>query len=223
MALIRTLRRGMKGPDVLAVKRALRAADYGLGLVMTRTFGSGLDRQLRRFQKAKNLPVDGIYGARTHKVLARYFDAYGLHLLAAAPQISDEEATYNSLIAYMEKMTRDTPGYLYGGGHGAPLDSLRTTQALDCSSSVSLALYKVGLFPEDWAWVSGTFAYGYGQPGPGQFFTVYANAEHVFVRLHKGPYWRFDTSPHGDGGRGPQLRKLPRFTSGFTARHWPRY
>ena len=220
--LNRSIKAGDSGPDVLALKRALaRARGKQKGVVPTRRFGGALNRSLRRFQKLNGLPVDGVYGDRTHKILAPFFDAYGRRLLRQAPKLTPQEETFNRLLSFMEKITRDTPGYLYGGGHGEPLSGLQTTQALDCSSSCSLALDHEGMFNDDWAWVSGTFSYQYGQPGGGKFFTVYANGEHVWVRLHKGPYWRFDTSPHGDGGRGPRLRKIPRFTGRFAARHWP--
>jgi alpha-tubulin suppressor-like RCC1 family protein len=70
-----------------------------------------------------------------------------------------------------------------------------------------------------YAIVSGEFN-GWGKAGTGKYFTVYCNSTHVFIRLHKSQWWRFDTSPHGDGGRGPKLRYLPRFTGGFATRHW---
>jgi hypothetical protein len=221
MKLNRSIKRGDSGPDVLAVKRALKAAGMRRGIVLNRRFGGALDKQVRKFQRANLVPIDGVYGERTHKHLLPFFDAYGLELLAKAPKLSPEEARFNRLIMFMEKMTRDTPGYLWGGGHGERLENVETTQGLDCSSSCSLALWHEDLFEEDYAWVSGTFAYEYGSSGSGKFFTVYANGEHVWIRLHGSRYWRFDTSPHGDGGRGPQLRKLPRLTSRFTARHWP--
>lgn len=220
--LNRTIKRGDAGPDVLAVKRALKAAGYGRGIVLNRKFGSAVDRQLRRWQKNHALPVDGVYGEKTHKTLLPWFDDYGKKLLEDAPKSSPEEERFNRLLSFMEKMARDTPGYVWGGGHSEPLNSLKTTDGMDCSSSCSFALWHEELFHDDWAWVSGTFE-RYGLPGGGEFFTVYANADHVWIRLHKGPYWRFDTSPHGDGGRGPRLRKLPRFTSRFVARHHAGY
>jgi hypothetical protein len=112
--------------------------------------------------------------------------------------------------------------YVYGGGHGGALSSLQSGQGLDCSSSSSLALKRAGLFSDNVAWVSGRFASSYGQPGPGQHFTVWANGGHVWIEFHGlGAAKRFDTSPHGSGGRGPRLRYTPRSTSGFVARHWP--
>lgn len=215
----RPIHKGDNGPDVLAVKRALKAAGYGNGVLPTRGFGAGLDRQLRRFQRNHGLTPDGIYGRRTHARLLEYFDAYGAELLAQAPKATLADRIYARLLADMEKVSKESAGYLWGGGHGVPLTSIQPWQKLDCSSSTSWVLWRNRMFPGSRAIVSSQFEQ-WGEPGPGKYFTVYANWEHVWVRLHKGKYWRFDTSPHGDGGRGPRLRRLPRFTRGFTARHW---
>jgi hypothetical protein len=66
--------------------------------------------------------------------------------------------------------------YVYGGGHGPALSSLSSGQGLDCSSSVSLALRRAGLFSGTRSWVSGDFAARYGVPGRGEEFTVWANS-----------------------------------------------
>ncbi|WP_217913241.1 hypothetical protein [Miltoncostaea marina] len=113
--------------------------------------------------------------------------------------------------------------YLLGGGHGVPLTSIDDDAPLDCSSSTSLVLKAAGMFPGDRAIVSGAFASSWGAAGKGPSFTVWANATHVWIELHGSPggWARFDTSPHGDGGSGPRLRRTARSTAGFTPRHWP--
>jgi hypothetical protein len=113
--------------------------------------------------------------------------------------------------------------YVYGGGHGPRLSTLKSGQGLDCSSSTSLALSRAGLFPDSVAWVSGKFASSYGQPGRGQHFTVWANGGHVWIEFHGlGAFKRFDTNGLGDGGRGPRMRrKQIEDTSRYVARHWP--
>lgn len=221
MKLKRELRRGMRGPDVLAVKRALRKAGLPGGIVLSPTFGSALEVQLRAFQQRKRLRIDGVYGATTHAALWPYFDRYGRWRYARTKVRSREDVAFDKLVAAMRRMSEDTPGYLLGGGHGLKLWDVSSRQRLDCSSSTSKALFEAGMFPDDVAWVSGKLAASWGAPGRGERFTVYANDGHVFVRLHRTRWWRFDTSPQGDGGRGPQLRYLPRFTFGFAARHWP--
>jgi hypothetical protein len=95
------------------------------------------------------------------------------------------------------------------------------TRGLDCSSSCSLALFRAGLFNHDTAIVSGDFG-SWGHSGEGKYFTVWYNNGHVWIQFHGlGNADRFDTSPHGSGGRGPHLRFSPRSAAGFKPRHWP--
>ncbi len=70
--------------------------------------------------------------------------------------------------------------YLYGGAHGTPLDEIQA--AYDCSSSTSYALHAAGLFKPDYAYVSGQYE-TWGKPGPGQWVSIYANSEHVFMEV----------------------------------------
>lgn len=74
----RTLRQGDRGPDALAVKRALARAGFGSKklLAITRLFGPFAVKNLKRFQQAHRLHVDGIYGPLTHAALAPFFDSY---------------------------------------------------------------------------------------------------------------------------------------------------
>lgn len=78
----RTLHRGMKGRDVLAVKRALAHAKYrrwgfGFNIYFLRRLAS----DLKRFQHAHGLRADGVYGPKTHAKLMHYFDHYGASLM----------------------------------------------------------------------------------------------------------------------------------------------
>jgi len=61
---------------------------------------------------------------------------------------------------------------------------------------------------------SGPFM-SWGEPGPGKWITVYANAGHAFMVVAG---WRFDTSNLGTGTRWTQQM---RGTAGFVARHPP--
>lgn len=72
--------------------------------------------------------------------------------------------------------------YIWGGGHGS-----FTASGYDCSGSVSFVLNAAGLLssPE----VSGNFE-SYGDPGAGQWVTIYATAGHVWMQIAG---WRFDT------------------------------
>ena len=84
---------------------------------------------------------------------------------------------------------KDKP-YVWGGGHGSFEDS-----GYDCSGAVSYALNGGGFLssPLD----STGLAY-WGEPGPGNWVTVYANSGHTYVVI-AGLRW--DTS--GTGGSGP--------------------
>lgn len=117
-----------------------------------------------------------------------------------------------------KKISAQKRGYFYGGGHKA-LSAISPTEALDCSSSTSLALWMAGIMEGSVAWTSGMFASDYGEPGPGEFITIWAHSGHVFIEgnLPDIGYWRFDTSQNGSSG--PRLVTSQRTHSGFTPRH----
>jgi len=98
--------------------------------------------------------------------------------------------------------------YLYGGGHGGFKDS-----AYDCSGSISYALAAAGLVTSPMA-SSGFMSWG--EPGPGKWITVYANAGHAFMVVGG---WRFDTTALRGGGT--RWTREMRGTGGFVARHPP--
>jgi cell wall-associated NlpC family hydrolase len=99
--------------------------------------------------------------------------------------------------------------YVWGGGHASFY-----SYGYDCSGSVSYALFGGGLIPEPLT--SGSLE-GWGEPGPGKWITVYANAEHTFMEIDG---LRWDTV--GDArGTGPRWHLEPTDTEGFVARHPP--
>lgn len=79
--------------------------------------------------------------------------------------------------------------YIWGGGHAS-----FQSPGYDCSGSVSYVLAAAGLLssPE----TSGEFE-SYGDPGPGQWVTIYANAGHVWMTIAG---WRFDTVALAEDG-----------------------
>lgn len=81
---VRQLKSGATGKDVIAVKRALKAAGFGRGLLFTPVFGPQAVANVKRFQQAHRIPATGVYGVKTHRALAAFFDAKGGKLLAAA-------------------------------------------------------------------------------------------------------------------------------------------
>jgi cell wall-associated NlpC family hydrolase len=98
--------------------------------------------------------------------------------------------------------------YKWGGGHGAWRDN-----GYDCSGSVSFALAGAGLLNRPLT--SGLFM-RYGEAGPGDWITIYANQGHVFMFVAG---LRFDTS--GQGRAGTRWQQAPRSVSGFAVRHIP--
>ncbi len=211
----RVLRAGMRGPDVLAMKRALSRAGYGRWTAFTPLFGPFTVTLLKRFQKDHGLRSDGVYGPKTHEKLEGFLDAYGRHLYG---RYDPGLVKARHLLSVCR--TFDGP-YVWGGGHGPPLEALSVHQGLDCSSSVCLALWMCGLYRGTTAVVSGVLE-GYGDPGRGRYVTVHAASDHVWIELTLPDGWfRFDTSPHGDGGRGPRVRTLARDTARFVHRHPP--
>ncbi len=98
--------------------------------------------------------------------------------------------------------------YIYGGGHAS-----FQADGYDCSGSVSYALAAAGLVSSPM--VSGDFE-NWGDPGPGRWITIYANAGHVWMTVAG---WRFDTVALAEDGTR-WARGGGEF-SGFVVRHPP--
>ena len=79
--------------------------------------------------------------------------------------------------------------YVYGGGHAS-----FHADAYDCSGSVSYALAAAGLVS---APMDSTEFESWGEPGPGRWVTIYANAGHVWMDVAG---WRFDTVAQATSG-----------------------
>jgi peptidoglycan hydrolase CwlO-like protein len=98
-----------------------------------------------------------------------------------------------------------TTPYIWGGGHGSFESS-----GYDCSGSVSFALNGGGFLSSP---LDSTGLETWGDPGPGQWITVYANSGHAWVIIAG---LAFDTV----GGPGPRWHPSPvSSTEGFIARH----
>jgi cell wall-associated NlpC family hydrolase len=99
--------------------------------------------------------------------------------------------------------------YIWGGGHGSFI-----ANGYDCSGSVSYALAAGGLLNAPL--VSGDLA-SWGEPGPGRWITIYANAGHTFMDVDG--IW-FDTA----GRSGPYASRWLVSTpplAGYAVRHPP--
>jgi cell wall-associated NlpC family hydrolase len=98
--------------------------------------------------------------------------------------------------------------YVYGGGHGKWKD-----RGYDCSGSVSYALHAAGLLPTS---LDSTGFESYGEPGPGMWVTIYANAGHAYMVVAG---MRFDTS--GASEAGSRWQEDMRSSKGYVVRHPP--
>jgi cell wall-associated NlpC family hydrolase len=99
--------------------------------------------------------------------------------------------------------------YIWGGGHASFI-----ANGYDCSGSVSYALAAGGLLSAPL--VSGDLA-TWGEPGPGRWITIYANAGHTFMDVDG--VW-FDTA----GRSGPYASRWLVATpplEGYAVRHPP--
>jgi len=99
--------------------------------------------------------------------------------------------------------------YIWGGGHASFV-----ANGYDCSGSVSYALAAGGLLSAPL--VSGDLA-TWGEPGPGRWITIYANAGHTFMDVDG--MW-FDTA----GRSGPYASRWLVATpplEGYAVRHPP--
>ena len=98
--------------------------------------------------------------------------------------------------------------YIYGGGHAS-----FHADGYDCSGSVSYALAAAGLVSSPM--VSGQFE-DWGDPGPGRWITIYANADHVWMTVAG---WRFDTVALAESGT--RWAQGGGEFAGFVVRHPP--
>jgi cell wall-associated NlpC family hydrolase len=116
---------------------------------------------------------------------------------ASAPQAVKDAIAAANAIAY-------TP-YIWGGGHGS-----FESEGYDCSGAVSYALHGGGFLESP---LDSTGLETWGEPGPGTWITVYANAEHAWMVIAGVA---FDTV----GGPGPRWHD-PWVDSpeGFVVRH----
>ncbi len=240
----RTLKQGHEGKDVRSLQRYLNRT--GVETDVDGMFGSGTKRAVRAFEESQRRKVDGKVTRTDVAVLkdvARNGGAVasaattggalpknqkpkrapetaaeakplalgpgmvatvGADGLATAPALAPP--VVQAVIAAGNKIA--TKPYIYGGGHGRWEDA-----GYDCSGSVSYALHFAGLLENSMP--SGGFM-RWGDPGPGQWITVYANPGHMYMVVAG---LRFDTS--GRARAGTRWQKDPRPTQNYTISHPP--
>ena len=98
--------------------------------------------------------------------------------------------------------------YIWGGGHGS-----FQAAGYDCSGSVSYALAAAGLLSSP---LDSTGFESWGDPGPGRWITVFANAGHAWMEVAG---WRFDTVALAE--TGTRWAQGGGEFAGFVERHPP--
>jgi peptidoglycan hydrolase-like protein with peptidoglycan-binding domain len=215
----RALQQGMTGADVKVLQQDLRTTGYPTSV--DGRFGTATKQSVVYFQRDNDLPPNGVvtyadalYLREMVAIVAVHGQYKGLgptfydtppgvatinpNGTATAPygaplQVQEMIAAANEII--------DTP-YVWGGGHGS-----WKSYGYDCSGAVSYALHGPNLLssPED-----STSLESYGDPGPGRWVTIYADASHAFIVIAGRA---FDTADFGGpnipAGTGPRWRSNP--------------
>ncbi|MDX6703874.1 MAG: hypothetical protein QOF26_4100 [Baekduia sp.] len=217
------LRKGMTGHDVRILQDFLGRTGFGTGI--DGEFGSGTLKAVKLFEADQQRTQDGVVDAA---------DNHALRALVAGDATTAAPAASTTPVAYApgDKATLGSDGlaiapanapdqvkqiiaagneiakmpYHYGGGHGKWQDT-----GYDCSGSVSYALHGAGLL--DQALPSGDFM-SWGEKGPGQWVTLYANSGHMYMVVAG---LRYDTS--GRAQDGTRWHTDMRSNSGYTVVH----
>jgi len=146
---------------------------------------------------------------------------------------ADSSATGRAYAEAKAISDRSLP-YIWGGGHArcgtadagtnTPSKNSGPPPGFDCSGYVCaiLAAAGLGFQPGSPATTSGGLM-SWGEPGPGERMTVWANSGHTFIEFQGMGNGKFadtgrNAAPPAD--RGPRLRMGTRSTAGFVARHW---
>jgi peptidoglycan hydrolase-like protein with peptidoglycan-binding domain len=217
------VKRGMSGHDIRVLQDLLGNAGYDVSV--DGEFGTGTYKAVKAFEAAHARPVDGEMDAADIETLRAAAaagpaptapteaaaapavnagpqatvgpDGLAVAPAGAPPQVAQIIAAGNQIAS---------KPYKYGGGHGKWDDT-----GYDCSGSVSFALHGAGLLDE--ALPSGSFT-SWGDPGPGQWVTIYANGGHMYMVVAG---LRFDTS--GRSNHNTRWQTEQRSSDGYTVRH----
>lgn len=148
--LPRNLKYGMKGNDVLAVKRALSEAGYIKWGSFTNKYRNGLFKTLKKFQHDHNLSANGVYEMNTHIKLKRFYDSYGAHLMVDMYKRLHPDPRQKILAAAMFGYNNrgsihytQSPLRMYGVKHHIFPPSIPIYE--DCSSFATWTYYVAGL------------------------------------------------------------------------------
>jgi peptidoglycan hydrolase-like protein with peptidoglycan-binding domain len=205
----RTLCQGMHGHDVRVLQQYLTFA--GFLTAIDGSFGAATKQSVLEFQRAQKMNPNGVVTYSVQQLLRA-----AIRAVQASPPPPGEKVQINpdgtatapadaptavqQVVAAANQIL--TTSYCVGGGHGS-----WTSSCYDCSGAVSYALHGAGLLssPED-----STGLESYGNPGPGQWISVYADSGHAFLVVGGRA---FDTAnfggPNIPAGDGPRWRSNP--------------
>ncbi|HKP21845.1 MAG TPA: putative peptidoglycan-binding domain-containing protein [Thermoleophilaceae bacterium] len=220
----RTLAIGSHGADVKRLQGYLGTA--GHRVARDGEFGPRTLRALRATERELELRSDGVATTREQRAIKLAVRVAGSGGAAYKPPPPPEQVVagedgkvtedgfavpprsaprvVKEVVAAGNEIAK-TP-YKWGGGHPRWNDT-----GYDCSGSVSFALHGAGLL--DSPLVSGDFA-RWGDRGEGNWITVYANAEHMYMVVAG---MRFDTSARSRTGSRWTMEQRP--SSGFAVTH----
>jgi Putative peptidoglycan binding domain len=227
----RNLRQGMHGTDVRVLQDFL--TKVGVKTSVDGQYGPTTTRHVKTWERKSSLRADGRMTRANAAILRGQVGTAGGALqgtggvqpdgstpaapaptdnatldpdtgLATAP--ADAPAVVQQVIAAGNAIIGKP--YRYGGGHGKWEDS-----GYDCSGSDSYALHGGGLI--DQPMDSSEFE-SFGEAGPGQWITIYANSGHSFMVVAG---LRFDTGYNDSSSTGPKWNTQMRPDDGYVVRH----
>ena len=187
----------------------------------------GLDqRTLNALISYKGTPPASIPYARQTFTLAQQLEAANVTSAGSVVQ-APSGPLLARLVTVADEIAAARIPYCYGGGHTTPARPSHGTychsasnqfvsgtayDGLDCSGAVSMLLQVSGVNTPT---LDSTGFMSFGDAGPGQQFTIWANPAHVFVSIDGRDWGTSDANPSGGPGWAPHT------TVGFTPRHLP--
>jgi peptidoglycan hydrolase-like protein with peptidoglycan-binding domain len=184
-------------------------------------FGAQTEKAVKQLQARDGLTADGVVGPETWRALGldehatlhpspRFLPSSTSSTGATGDgsQSSSTSGEGSGVIARVIAAADEiaTRPYVYGGGHGS-----FESDGYDCSGSVSYALHGGGLLssPEDSSALE-----SYGEPGPGRYITIYADAEHAWMTIDGRRYDTVALQESGSRWSGSMTS-----TAGYVVRH----